>query len=68
MLNVGDQLICKTKSEPETEYCIRATVLKKEDGLVTISRRLDFGQLPVANLTAPEERILEFYSPFDSDI
>ena len=47
MLNVGDKLICKTEGQPETEFCIRGEVKKVEGDIVTISRALKFGTLPM---------------------
>ena len=55
MLNVGDKLICKTEGQPETEFCIRGEVKKVEGDIVTISRTLKFGTLPMhKDLTLPE--------------
>ena len=63
MLNVGDRLICKPKDQPETEHCVRGTVLKVENGNVTISRALKFGTLPMKrDLTLPEEELLKYYN------
>ena len=54
MLNVGDKLICKTEGQPETEFCIRGEVKKVEGDIVTISRGLKFGTLPMhKDLTLP---------------
>ena len=54
MLNVGDKLICKTEGQPETEFCIRGEVKKVEGDIVTISRALKFGTLPMQkDLTLP---------------
>ena len=55
MLKVGDKLICKTEGQPETEFCIRGEVKKVEGDIVTISRALKFGTLPMhKDLTLPE--------------
>lgn len=60
MLNVGDKLICKTEGQPETEFCIRGEVKKVEGDIVTISRALKFGTLPMhKDLTLPESRAAE---------
>ena len=58
MLNVGDKLICKTEGQPETEFCIRGEVKKVEGDIVTISRALKFGTLPMhKDLTLPESAV-----------
>ena len=47
MLKIGDKLICKTKGQPETEFCVRGEVKNVEGDIVTISRVLKFGTLPM---------------------
>ena len=54
MLKVGDKLICKTEGQPETEFCIRGEVKKVEGDIVTISRALKFGTLPMHKERAAE--------------
>lgn len=67
MLNVGDKLICKTEGQPETEFCIRGEVKKIEGDIVTISRALKFGTLPMhKDLTLPESELLKYYTPLDN--
>ena len=67
MLNVGDKLICKTEGHPETEFCIRGEVKKVEGDIVTISRALKFGTLPMhKDLTLPESELLKYYTPLDN--
>lgn len=67
MLNVGDKLICKTEGQPETEFCIRGEVKKVEGDIVTISRALKFGTLPMhKDLTLPESELLKYYTPLDN--
>ena len=67
MLNVGDKLICKTEGQPETEFCIRGEVKKVEGDIVTISRALKFGTLPMQkDLTLPESELLKYYAPLDN--
>ena len=66
MLNVGDKLICKTEGQPETEFCIRGEVKKVEGDIVTISRALKFGALPMhKDLTLPESELLKYYTPLE---
>lgn len=66
MLNIGDKLICKTKGQPETEFCIRGVVKKVEGDLVTISRALKFGTLPMhQDLTLAESELLKYYTPLE---
>lgn len=66
MLNVGDKLICKTKGQPETEFCIRGKVKKIDGDIVTISRALKFGTLPMnKDLALPESELLKFYTPLE---
>lgn len=63
MLNVGDKLICKPEGQPETEFCIRGEVKKVEGDIVTISRALKFGTLPIhKDLTLPESELLKYYT------
>ena len=63
MLNVGDKLICKPEGQPETEFCIRGEVKKVEGDIVTISRALKFGTLPMhKDLTLPESELLKYYT------
>ena len=67
MLKVGDKLICKTEGQPETEFCIRGEVKKVEGDIVTISRALKFGTLPMhKDLTLPESELLKYYTPLDN--
>lgn len=69
MLNIGDKLICKTKGQPETEFCIRGEVKKIEGDIVTISRALKFGTLPMnKDLTLPESELLKFYTPLEEHV
>ena len=63
MLHVGDKLICKANGEPETEFCIRGKVKKIDGDIVTISRALKFGTLPInKDLTLPESELLKYYT------
>lgn len=67
MLNVGDKLICKTEGQPETEFCIRGEVKKVEGDIVTISRALKFGTLPMQkDLSLPESELLKYYAQLDN--
>ena len=67
MLNLGDKLICKTKGQPETEFCIRGEVKKIDGDIVTISRALKFGTLPMhKDLTLPESELLKYYTLLDN--
>ncbi len=69
MLKIGDKLICKTKGEPETEFCIRGEVKKIEGDIVTISRALKFGTLPMSkDLTLPENELLKYYTPLGTHV
>ena len=64
MLKIGDKLICKTKGQPETEFCVRGEVKNVEGDIVTISRALKFGTLPMRkDLTLPESELLKYYTP-----
>ena len=64
MLKIGDKLICKTKGRPETEFCVRGEAKKVEGDIVTISRALKFGTLPMSkDLTLPESELLKYYIP-----
>lgn len=67
MLKVGDELICKTQGQPETEYCIRGVVRDVKEGNVTISRALKFGTLKMSDLTLPEAELLKYYTPMEND-
>lgn len=67
MLKIGDKLICKTKGQPETEFCVRGEVKNVEGDIVTISRALKFGTLPMHNdLTLPESELLKYYTPLEA--
>jgi len=69
MLKVGDKLICKTKGQPETEFCIRGEVKKIEGDIVTISRALKFGTLPMhKDLTLPESELMKYYTPLENRV
>lgn len=69
MLNVGDKLICKTKGQPETEFCVRGVVKKVVGDLVTISRALKFGTLPMhQDLTLPESELLKYYTLLEESV
>lgn len=62
MLKVGDKLVCKPDGQAETELCIRAVVKNVKGDIVTISRALKFGELPMNNdLTLQESELLKYY-------
>lgn len=62
MLKVGDKLICKPEGQAETELCIRGVVKNVQGDIVTISRALKFGALPMNNdLTLQESELLKYY-------
>ena len=66
MLKIGDKLICKTKGQPETEFCVRGEVKNVEGDIVTISRALKFGTLPMRkDLALPESELLKYYTPLE---